>query len=88
MKELLNAKRESNRNNKEVGEEWGGKMCVISKSLCPGKDGPRATASAPSPSVHGWGLGQLQDLETAQQPHTQALRVSRWETTVLVHHAT
>lgn len=82
VKELLNAKSESNRNKKEVGEEQGGRMGVISESLCPGKDEPRTTSSAPNPSVHSW--GSCGDRDTAQQLHTLRcfVCVCLWETAV------
>lgn len=90
VKEFLNAKSESNRNNKEVGEEQGGKMSVISESLCPGKDEPRTTSSALNPSVHSW--GSCRDLQTAQQLHTlrcfMCVCVSLGDDSLLVHHAT
>jgi hypothetical protein len=63
-------------------------MGVISKPLRPGKDEPRTTSSAPNPSVHS--RGSCRDLETAQQLHSQVLRVcvSLGDDSQLVRHAT
>lgn len=63
-------------------------MCVISKSLHPGKDEPRSTSSAPNPSIHR--RGSCRDLETAQRLHTQVLLVcvSLRDDSQLLRHAT